>query len=73
MLDGYRGYLRDFGAEVTESTDAGGGGALFGDLDGYYDVVLRRGVRVAGASLLDDRGVAERVAAELLPPMVAAD
>lgn len=71
VLAGYRGYLTDFGATITEGEGPDGGTALFGDMDGYYDVLLRRGTSVAGAALLEDRALAERVAADLLPRMVA--
>ena len=71
VLAGYRAYLSDFGARITESQGpAGAGVAIFGDMDGYYDVVLARGTRVAGAALLEDRDVATRLAAQLLPGMV---
>lgn len=70
VLEGYRGYLNDFGATITESTD-GGATALFGDMDGYYDVVRSKGHRVAGAVLLEDPQLARQIAADWLPGMVA--
>ena len=71
VVAGYRGYLDDFGARIIATSGPDGTGeALFGDMDGYYDVVLRRGRRVAGAALLEDRALAQRVAVELLPRMV---
>jgi hypothetical protein len=74
VLAGYRAYLNDFSADITESRGpADTGEALFGDMDGYFDVVLRQGTRVAGAALLEDRDLALRVASQLLPGMVAGD
>jgi|MDTC01.1.fsa_nt_gb hypothetical protein len=71
VVAGYRSYLDDFGAKITVSPGPGGTGeSLFGDMDGYYDVILRQGSRVAGAALLEDRALAEHVAARLLPAMV---
>mgnify|MGYP006919309304 CR=1 FL=1 len=72
VLAGYRAYLNDFEARITESPGPEGTGvALFGDMDGYYDVVLRQGTRVAGAVLLEDRDLATQVAERLLPGMVS--
>lgn len=69
VWDGYLAYLTDFEAQITQTDGASGSQAAFGDLDGYYDVIHRQGNRVAGAALLEDRQLAERIARDLLPIM----
>ncbi len=69
VMDGYRGYLGDFDAQITQST-RDGRTALFGDMDGYYDVVLAGSNHVAGAVLLEDRKLAQTIAADWLPSMI---
>lgn len=77
VVAGYRGYLGDFGAVVTESDitadNTPDGVAIFGDMDGYYDVIRRQGRRVAGAALLEDRTLAQRIDERLLPALTRTD
>ncbi|MBT5963581.1 MAG: hypothetical protein HOG99_18675 [Gemmatimonadetes bacterium] len=69
VVEGYRGYLGDFDAQISETTQ-GDGIALFGDMDGYYDVVLSGATSVAGAVLLEDPDLARMIAAQWLPSMI---
>ena len=65
VLAGYEDYLRAYGTVVDRrETDAGA--RLTGEMGGAFDVVFRRGDLIGGVTMVPDRTLAERAAADLL-------